>query len=282
MTFLRTKGTGNFKVTKKSTGAYLRCRYDASEKAENETPPAENETSSIAAYLTDSTIGTPIIHIDAQSGNKGGYTIPHDVVTEDGILSWNCGEHWVGNPPADNHDSAPVSGVFNTDNPIALTGASMTISFWVKPYGSGNSNMYDTPGEIRFMFKGWYWNENYTTFRRGYLSGGNWFTSDRSDLPVATTNEWVNVTLVYNGNQVTTYMIPLNYDISQGLIENIHYRTDTISTAFSDVPITHIVGHSGNSHSGRVYLANTSAWNNQLTLEQVESLFTMTKPSLNV
>ena len=72
MTFLRTKGTGNFKVTKKSTGAYLRCRYDASEKAENETPPAENETSSIAAYLTDSTIGTPIIHIDAQSGNKEG------------------------------------------------------------------------------------------------------------------------------------------------------------------------------------------------------------------
>lgn len=44
MTFLRTKGTGNFKVTNNSAGAYLRCRYDASEKAENETPPAENET----------------------------------------------------------------------------------------------------------------------------------------------------------------------------------------------------------------------------------------------
>ena len=154
----------------------------------------------------------------------------------------------------------------------------MTISFWVKPYGVGNTTMWSSPGQYRFTFKGSY-GTNYTQIRRSYNSTGSWTISPFSG-PLANPDEWVNVTLVYNGTQVTAYFIPLDYDISQGLVQNTHYTTDTLSGAFGNDPITHIVGYHGNSQSGRVYLANTCAFNTTLTQAQVEALFTATKPQI--
>jgi len=209
-------------------------------------------------------IGKPEIYINAHTNQKNGYTIPHDVITVDGISCWNCGENW----------NTSDGGIYNLNTPIVLTGASMTISFWAKSYASDNNLMYASTADglqVRFMFR----YRNTTEYTRSVHYG---LASQLT--PTATQNEWEFVTMVFNGNQLTSYIVPFDYDITQGLVENTHYRTETMDGTFGNAPITHIVGHPTELYrNNRLYLANTFAWNKQLTLEEVQSLYEITKPN---
>lgn len=216
-----------------------------------------------------SSVGDPEIYIDAHIDEKGGYTIPHTIITENGISCWNCGENW----------NSSDGGVYNTTTPVALTGASMSFCFWAKAYPNLQDNhfLYHSNGSegfrVRFMYKARNTNEHTRTF-----NNGGW--REWTDPPTATLGSWEFIMMVFNGNQVTSYIVPYEHDITQGLIENTHYSTDTFAgSVFGNDPITHIVGHSTDLYrNNRIYLASTIAWNKILTLEEVKSVYEITKP----
>jgi len=198
------------------------------------------------------------LFVNAYTNSTNGYTVPNTVVTIDGVDCWDC----------------QGVGITNETTPVTLTGNTMTVGFWGRVFYLDNHILFksnDADGfRTRFMYK----NRGTNRLTRSFHNG-SWreVTVD----PAATLNSWEFIMMVYDGNQVTSYIIPHDFDISQGIVENTHYRTETFAgSPFGDNPITELVS---TGHNNKVYLASAFAWNKVLTLDEVIATYTLTKPN---
>ena len=198
------------------------------------------------------------LFVNAYTNSTNGYTVPNTVVTIDGVDCWDC----------------QGVGITNETTPVTLTGNTMTVGFWGRVFYLENTILFksnDADGfRTRFMYK----NRGTNRLTRSFHNG-SWreVTVD----PAATLNSWEFIMMVYDGNQVTSYIIPHDFDISQGIVENTHYSTETfVGSPFGDNPITELVS---TGHNNKVYLASAFAWNKVLTLDEVIATYTLTKPN---